>query len=148
MPSRFKDAIEFVCKETFEEIGSDRFTRGRVKDRGVDVIAWIPFADDRPGQVVLLIQCAIGKDWDKKAGDIKIPQWDDMIRWKACPIIAVAFPFVCLDQNKWKMTSHTYRCILFDRLRLTAILSIELGSPLGRQIQGWISDQSKKLPHQ
>lgn len=39
------------------------------QERGLDVIGWIPFNDRIPNMLVIIVQCACGKDWYKKQNE-------------------------------------------------------------------------------
>lgn len=39
------------------------------KEEGLDIIAWIPFEDNNPNTIVILGQCACGKDWFGKQNE-------------------------------------------------------------------------------
>ncbi|MGD1834181.1 MAG: hypothetical protein ACPKQO_00485 [Nitrososphaeraceae archaeon] len=36
------------------------------KEEGLDIVGWIPFKDNNPNTVCLLVQCGCGKDWHSK----------------------------------------------------------------------------------
>lgn len=65
---------------------------GNFKDRGVDIIAWKPFQDGRPSQLVLLLQCAGGWNWRQKTRDIPYDAWIRYIHWGSNPLKGFAMP--------------------------------------------------------
>ncbi len=70
--TKFTEALASLVSEHLKEgalhsrprVGADRF----VKDAGIDVVAWRHFPDELPGKLILMGQCATGKnDWDTKS---------------------------------------------------------------------------------
>jgi hypothetical protein len=80
--SQIKRKIRKVAEEL-----NERFVEAppaRFNDRGVDVIGWIPFYDQRTGQLVLLVQCTAG-DWKSKQ-PVPLDNWCQYIHWTRDPI--------------------------------------------------------------
>jgi hypothetical protein len=79
----------FPQKQTVEEIATkmnERFNyapTANFKDRGVDIIGWKSFEDNRKSQFVGLFQCAAGFNWNKKLLDIPIDAWKSYISWSS-----------------------------------------------------------------
>lgn len=48
-----------------------KINKGNTQERGLDVIAWVPFNDGVTNMLTFLIQCACGKDWIKKFSETK-----------------------------------------------------------------------------
>lgn len=94
--------------------------RERYKDRGVDVVVWKPFTDQRSSQIVVLLQCASGKDWRKKTMDLPLKSWEQYIHWSNNPIKAFAVPCV-VSSHDWHDVSKEGG-ILFDRIRITNLI--------------------------
>ena len=72
-PSSFRDAVNTLCRELGEGQGCrvDRPRLSDVKDGKVDLVAWVPFADGREGQVVCFGQCATGANWHDKLSELQ-----------------------------------------------------------------------------
>ena len=97
------------------------------KDRGVDVIAWKPFNDDRCGQIIILMQCAAGRRWRTKKS-IPLQQWAQFIHWNyLIPIPSISITEV-LDDSEWKKQVNDYG-IIFDRARI--FRNLYRGQPRG-----------------
>ncbi|MDD2890872.1 MAG: hypothetical protein PHE49_09600 [bacterium] len=64
------------------------------KDKGVDVVAWKHFGDERSSQIILLIQCAAGDNWKEKLRDISLYAWCQYIHFACCPIKGFSMPRV------------------------------------------------------
>jgi hypothetical protein len=86
------------------------------KDRGVDVIGWNSFGDNRRGQIIILMQCAAGGNWSKKK-NILLSVWSQYIHWyfeTTIPSMAIT---EILPSTKWANAVENYG-IMFDRARL------------------------------
>lgn len=94
--------------------------RETYKDRGVDVVAWKPFSEQRTSQVIVLLQCASGKDWRSKTRDLPLRSWEQYIHWSNNPIKAFAVPCVIYSRD-WHDVSKEGG-ILFDRIRIVNLI--------------------------
>jgi len=111
----------------------------RYKDRGVDVICWVPFPDGRSSQIVLLLQCAAGHDW---AGKLPVPleAWIQYIHWAHDPVRGFAVPCVIAD-SIWHDKALD-KGILLDRVRI--VNSVADGVPdagLAAELNAWVNAQ-------
>ena len=122
LPKRFDACLEHICLSLGEDRGAQRLFTRHTQDDGVDVVAWRPFGDGRPGQIAILAQCAAGADWKEKIIESEIPigLWREHISWVTCPLKAFVFPFVCIDDASWRRFSHASGGFILDRLRITA----------------------------
>jgi hypothetical protein len=118
---------------------------GRTKDGGVDVVAWRPFADQRPGVVIAYGQVASGLDWRDKA--VTNDLHSDFLNWMSdepalhyLPLMFV--PFVQHEDvrptakrsfdtvTKDRLSRLEKRLgVVVDRFRMTELLAAELTSP-------------------
>lgn len=85
-------------------------------DGGLDVVGWIPFKDQRPSQVVMLFQCAAGKNWESKLTQLSLQYWGSMISWKAPPCRGFTAPVIISDRDFDKKAYHGG--VLLDRARI------------------------------
>lgn len=95
---------------------SDKNPPAHAKDRGVDVIGWSSFGDNRKGQIIILMQCAAGRNWNLKK-QIMVDVWSQYINWNfytTIPSIAIT---EILPTKKWSDAVETYG-IIFDRARI------------------------------
>jgi hypothetical protein len=107
------------------------------KDRGIDVVGWIPipFRERRSGQVVILLQCAAGHNWKIKR---PVPHWG------CSPIIAFALPCI-ISERDWHDTSKD-NGILFDRVRIVNLLSEGIqDQTLSQDLSSWVRQQIANL---
>ncbi len=47
----------------------DQISDFNSKEEGLDIVAWIPFEDNNPNTIIILGQCACGKDWFGKQNE-------------------------------------------------------------------------------
>lgn len=97
--------------ETFIKEPSSNFN-----DRGVDIICWKSFNDNRKGQITALIQCAAGFNWDKKLLGIPYKAWTQYIHWGADPLKGFTAPVVINEKRYDDVV--TDAGIMFDRPRI------------------------------
>jgi hypothetical protein len=91
--SDFESQVQRLAAMLHEDVLPLRAVPVRdAKDHGLDVVAWRSFGDGRPGQSVVLGQCAIGALWQRKYMDLQA--WNKIINFSSPPSAAVAFPFV------------------------------------------------------
>jgi hypothetical protein len=118
----------------------------RYKDRGVDIISWKPFAEPdhanrRPGQLVMLSQCAAGHDWRKKTRELPMASWTQYIHWATDPIPAFAVPCV-IDADIWHDVAREVEGLVFDRVRLVSHLPKGVqDSSLKAALEVWRTEQ-------
>lgn len=146
-PKGFRQCLDYLCKELGELRGDVESYNLPTMDEKVDAVAWRPFPDKRPGQIIIFAQCAAGKNWKDKAGEISFDLWRDYINWLVKPLIALTFPFVCLEDEEWRHISKQNRGLLLDRLRIASMFGPDdLSNPLLQEIKEWCEIQLTRLP--
>ncbi|MCX5814681.1 MAG: hypothetical protein NTX75_00360 [Proteobacteria bacterium] len=134
---KVKELSSRLC-EKFCEAPAPRF-----KDRGMDVVGWIPFGESRSGQVVILLQCAAGHNWRDKH-PVPVDAWNQYVHWANNPVKAYAVPCVITERD-WHDQSKD-KGILFDRIRILNLLSGGLKDKnLIDELQSWVSEQLSEL---
>ena len=99
----------------------DGKTRPNDKDRGLDVAGRFSIAGSSEGTMVLLAQCAVGKNWKKKRGEPWIADWRDLLQWKGFLVRGVAVPWRL--SGAWGITRayrHFDDALILDRPRILA----------------------------
>ncbi|REC50635.1 MULTISPECIES: hypothetical protein [Chryseobacterium] len=104
-------SIASQMSETFVKEPSTNY-----KDRGVDIICWKPFSDNRKSQIAVLIQCAAGFNWDQKLLGIPHKAWMQYIHWGADPLKGFTAPIVITEKRYDDIV--TDAGIMFDRARI------------------------------
>ena len=68
------------------------------KERGLDLIGWIPFRDGIPNLITILGQCTCQKDWRKKIGESR--RYNRYLRfYLQMPLHAMFIPYSLTDYN-------------------------------------------------
>ena len=132
--------IASIAQKTSEEIGH-RNPRPKDKDKGVDIIAWKPHGDNRPNQVVLLLQCGAGINFSEKKS-ISIPAWRDFMHWSADPIKGIMIPHIVSSEELTELRDD-YN-LIFDRVRIhKAVYNRQLSdTSLRSQILNWCKNNT------
>ena len=120
-PPEFPEAIMWLAAKMGLQLGHG-YRPPRRKDGGVDIVAWRPFADGRPGFPIVLTQCTVQRSVLDKAADIDLRSWATWLRMLRDPMTVLAVPFVLsASTEEWNEVSQ--RHIIFDRLRLVELLA-------------------------
>ena len=121
-------------------------------DYKADAIAWKPFGDGLPGQLVLIGQATISEgDW---ISDEPAPRWTvrtpperRLVNWLARPMTAVAFPETLSLTPLTVLDGLTFQSIPLDRLRLLSVLcDHDLPTELRGQMQLWVENTKHGIP--
>ena len=135
----FKERIESICRNLRE---GGRFHNTfnisqNEKDGGLDVIAWIPFSDQLPGQLIIFAQCKTGTSWHDYLFDL---QPDSFIKkWMEKSFLVNPLRAFCVAEsaNKKKWEGYCIDAGIFlDRCRLIDF-SDNVNSTLIRKIESW-----------
>lgn len=117
----FQTKISALCRELREGTGFRSLDDHQVQanDDKLDAVAWVPFSDLLPGQVIVFGQCKTGTSWD---GLMTQLQPDTFVKkWMRDPILVDPVRAFCIseaeDRSKWKGTCATAGLVL-DRCRL------------------------------
>lgn len=148
VPASFRKCLDYMSKQLGELRGAVKSYNANKKDDHLDVLSWLPFGDRRAGQVIVLLQCAAGADWERKgpelSGSMRI--WESYIDFAVSPLAAFAFPFVCLEEEKWRYLSKQAG-VLLDRLRITSLCHFDtVEDNLRRILVKWCKSQALRLP--
>lgn len=130
LPPSFADAVTELCGLIGEGEGyRDQPSLDR-KDDTLDLVAWKDFADSRPSKVLLFGQCAAGKDWSSKLGELEPSrfwkQWMQVGPVSPDPVKSFFTPYR-IDQRKWEYYARQAG-LLFDRCRIAYWAHQEAGN--------------------
>ena len=84
---RLADEFGLAADSPEEKIGAHD------KDIGLDVATRVRFGDEGPATMIVLSQCATGKNFDVKENEPPMGTWESLIRWEAELQRGVAFPW-------------------------------------------------------
>lgn len=118
-PREFPAAISWLAKKMKIRIGNS-YRPPKMKDGGVDVVAWRPFIDGNPGFPILLGQVTIEKDFEYKADDIDLRIWAGWLSLDIEPTVVLAVPWTEINKEVWLRVSS--RALLLDRIRIASLL--------------------------
>lgn len=157
---RFGDAggqrgngLSLVLSEAIEDLAQRMNERpsfsvsNEVGDYRADAVAWKPFGDGRPGQLVMCTQATISEEeWLNKQIP---PRWHDrrLIQLIAPPLSGVAFveTMSSYSPDFWK--AGPLKGVPFDRLRIISLVSdADLEPELAQGIREWTLWAAAKLP--
>lgn len=139
MPSNFCQAVTELCKRMGEGKASNESPEDhRKKDARLDVVAWRNFHDKRPGKLITFAQCATGRNWIDKAGELPQPH-----KWcgrylKELPLVDPVRAF-CVPH---RINDHYRRRdaaldgdLLLERCRIAGLA----GKTADDEVVGWVS---------
>lgn len=115
------------------------------KDRNLDVIAWRPFNDGRPSQLIILMQCAAGKNWRDKTNELNTKAWQSYINFLSPPLKSFTLPDIISDAERFEDYSHNAG-ILFDRSRIyRCIQGVTLETTLQERLVKWCKGRITRM---
>ena len=152
LPPKLPDAIVKLSNLMHEQVGTLPTTNGG--DYRADTVAWRPFGDGRPGQLVLLGQATISEgQWIKKE---PASRWtvsrtgsDRPIDFVARPLTAVAFveSLTLTPDDMLRGLPPNFASIPLDRLRLMSVLSgADIPAPLRDSVAAWVEHYRNGVP--
>lgn len=117
----FKGRVETMCVKLCEGVGFQSLdgTKEKAVDDKLDAVAWVPFTDSLPGQIIVFAQCKTGTNWDGLINQLQPDQFVD--KWLQQPILVPPLRAFCVseavDRSRWKSTCVSAG-VLLDRCRL------------------------------
>jgi hypothetical protein len=110
---------------------------GKRKDRNLDIISWRPFGDARPGQLVILVQCAAGRNWKTKTKELVTAAWEKLIQFHVSPVRGFTLPYIISSNIDFEEHS-TDAGIILDRVRIyRCTYGVALEADLKRRLTIW-----------
>jgi hypothetical protein len=121
-PELFPEAVTWLADElNLPELSKKR--NPDKKDGGLDVAAWRPFRDARPGFAVVLAQVTCEMTYEGKAARIPINQWKGWIEFGSTPSTALVVPFAIPGaDDRWETLRNADQIVL-ERVRLCELLA-------------------------
>ena len=88
------------------------------QEKGLDLIAWLPFNDKIPNLITILVQCACGKDWYKKQSETtRFQVYYNFYRLN--PIHSMFIPYSLYhNSDKFYQSDEINQKLLFERSRI------------------------------
>lgn len=127
--------INSISLKSCEKTGA-RCPSPHDKDKGVDIIAWKPHGDKRPNQIILLLQCAAGVNFEQKKS-ISLAAWNEFINWAVQPIHGIIIPSIP-SNDEWIGIRDDYNMV-FDRVRIFRAIykNVFSDNKLKKEIFNW-----------
>lgn len=117
-PPEFPLAIPWLVKQ-MKLKGGTAYRDPARKDGGVDVVAWRPFPDGRPGFPIQLIQVTLERNFSHKAGDVNARLWSLLLGLDVDPTSVLAIPRTLPEDKRWSEIAT--RAILLERVRIAGL---------------------------
>lgn len=142
VPAGFAEMLQFLKDELNEEgpQGNVMNLFPEAKDGGVDVVAWRPFRDRRRGQLILLGQCAIGRNWNNKLNDFSMERWRRYLGSLVPPVRAFLTPYAGVGSSQWDGVA-LEAGIFMDRMRISEMAGTLPAGPLRRRTAKWCRER-------
>jgi len=117
-------------------------------DRTLDIASRLSFGDDGPGTTMVWIQCAVGRHWADKLSEPIPAMIEDLLRWNAVPIRAIAIPWWFDADGIYSRWFRKFnKAMILDRRRLLTGTPVEFLDDACRQpLEDWCAAQAARLP--
>jgi len=144
---RFQTRVDEMCRNLCEGGGFRSLDEAPVKakDDKLDAVAWVPFTDRMPGQLIIFGQCKTGSNWGGLTDQLQPENF--VKKWMKEPILVDPVRAFCVaeaaDRSQWKGTTVSTG-ILFDRCRLVDF-SDDVGQDLMSRILRWTRAAKKSV---
>ncbi len=140
-PRGFTAAVDALCRTIGEGGGASGLPVARdQKDGRLDVVVWHGFPDDKPGRMIAFGQCAAGKDWKSKVGDLPdTGKWCQV--WMTSPPaedpVRMLFVPHRLNRGEWT-TQAIFAGIVFERCRISYFAPC-VPSAVATRVKRWMT---------
>jgi len=118
-----KEKIKSLAYDVFVEVNNEALNKipdTNQQERGLDIIAWFPFKDLYANMLVLLFQCACGKNWIEKQDEVK--RYEKYLIFKHIkPIVGMFIPYAIITDylDLHQSDDVLMSGLLFDRNRIS-----------------------------
>lgn len=139
--ANFPGRVTELCRLLREANGFRAFDPGPVhaNDDKLDVVAWLPFADQFPCQVIVFGQCKTGTTWSGQLGQLRPDAF--ITKWVDGHMLHEPIRAFCISEASDRTRWGGYAAeagLLFDRCRL-----VDCCDELDRDLSGRISRWNK-----
>lgn len=117
----FQEKVSALCQELREGAGFRSLDDGPVEanDDKLDAVAWVPFSDSLPGQLIVFGQCKTGSNWEGLVTQLRPVDFNK--KWMSAPFLVDPIRALCIseapERSRWKGTCVAAGIVL-DRCRL------------------------------
>ncbi len=114
--SKINQLIADLGLKPNEENINDISTKN-IKERGLDLVAWLPFKDKIPNMLIFMFQCACGKNWESKQGETEL--FSNYMYFNINPIHGMFVPYsMSKTDNRFYQFDRIKKVLFFDRKRI------------------------------
>lgn len=129
--SQYKGTAKNKIDELAKELGintnvseTKHISIHNTQERGLDIVSWIPFADNCQNKIIFLCQCACGKMFEYKQHDTS--RYDNyFVFYKTEPQHTLFIPYSLInpkDNQFYHSDCIEKGCLLFERLRILRLI--------------------------
>lgn len=139
----FKERVNQLIKEvrepcSFQNIDGDEAIV-RAQDDGVDVVGWLPFADDAPGKLAIFAQVKTGTNWRNNVFECQPENFQK--KWLSGAFTVTPVRAFCVAEAVGRVSWNSTCCdvgILLDRCRLVSCCVFD-GFVRLDDLRNWVS---------
>ncbi len=116
-------ALSEKLKIKYREDQLKNIAKTASQEKGLDIVGWAPFEDELASMLVVLAQCACGKDWTKKKSDTTYysDSYLDFIKLKPTHAMFIPYGLVHYDVNFFQ-SDRTNSRLIFERKRIVTLM--------------------------
>lgn len=148
-PNRMEQVVDEVAGILGELKGDIAlWTEPDAREKGLDLLCYKPFSDQRVGLPTYLIQCASGGDWEKKTHTPELSVWCKVINFTVRPTKGFSTPLALLD-NDFRIHCNRVEGLFLDRIRILSAAQYEqqwVDRQLRDRIIAWADPRVRVLP--
>lgn len=108
-----------------DRIFLESFSPRNTKDGGLDIVSWIPFEDQISNFISVFVQCACGKDWNKKLSETR--RFNRVLKMYLNRINhSIFIPYSLINYNKSEFYEHHEfgeDTLVFERKRILSLIN-------------------------
>lgn len=142
----FREKVENLCMQIGEGGGYyHKSTPEHAVDGKLDVVAWVPFADDSPGKIILFGQCKTGTTWKDQVSQLQPQAFINKYMRRCFPITPTRAFFISasLERGDPWHEACSDGGIIFDRCRIVDCLTGGLPTDLFDKLRTWTMSAMK-----
>lgn len=148
-PVAIAGAVAQMIRDLREIDGAEQevHLREQVKDLGLDILAFYPFADEYASLPVILLQCASGADWEDKRSTPDLHVWKKVISFTSSPLRGMAIPYAFAEPMELRRKATPINGVFLERYRLLrAFQGLTVPRDLNARISAWVEDLLPQIP--
>jgi len=127
-------ALSHKLKVDYRQVELDNLSINASQEKGLDVVGWAPFKDELASMIVVLGQCACGKDWPKKKVDTTFYEDSYLHFSKLKPTHAMFIPYGLVHYNEtFFQSDRTNARLFFERKRILDLMKEDIDKFKGLQ---------------